>query len=96
MSEFDAKGVSVAAVSVDEKDDSAAFASEEKIKMPLLSDPGRKIIAAYGVADKAKEIAVPSAFIIRKDKTIAWRYVGEDMTDRPDARKLLELAAIAK
>ena len=62
----------------------------------LLSDPALKVIGDYGVAMKGKDIAVPSTFIITKDKKIHWQYVGENMADRPNEEEMLNLALEAR
>jgi hypothetical protein len=36
-----------------------------------------------------RDIAVPSVFVVRKDRSIAWKTVGENMTDRPKAADVL-------
>ena len=66
------------------------------LTLPLLSDPEMKIISAYGVAMDGEDIAVPATFIIDQERRIRWKYVGENMTDRPDSRGLLELAVAAR
>jgi hypothetical protein len=39
---------------------------------------------------KGRDIAVPSVFVLRRDRTIAWKKIGEDMVDRPSASDVLE------
>lgn len=84
------------AISADPPEDSAALIKDKGISIPLLSDPGLKTISAYGVAMEGRDIAVPSVFIITKSKKIHWKYIGEDMADRPDEQKLLDVAKAAK
>ncbi len=67
-----------------------ALVTRLALKMPLLADPGMKVIRAYGVAMKGREIAVPSVFIVGQDRQVLYRHVGESMTDRPEADELLE------
>jgi len=54
------------------------------------------VIQAYGVAMEGKDIAVPATFVIDTDKSILWKYVGENMTDRPPEEEILQMAAKAK
>ena len=61
-----------------------------------MADPDLEVIGAYGVAMDGGDIAVPATFIIRPDRTVAWRYVGETMADRPDGEGLLALALAAR
>lgn len=84
------------AISADSREDSASFAADDGITVPLLSDPELRVISAYGVAMDGDDIAVPASFIIRPDGTIYWSYVGETMADRPDAAELLKLAEKAR
>ncbi len=39
---------------------------------------------------QGEDIAVPSVFIIRRDKRIAVSYVGESAADRPSLSSILE------
>ncbi|MCP4679403.1 MAG: peroxiredoxin family protein [Deltaproteobacteria bacterium] len=89
---FDEQGVGLAAISADTKEDSREFIEDKGITVPLLSDPALKVIGDYGVAMKGEDIAVPSVFIITKDKKIQWQYVGENMTDRPSEEEILNWA----
>jgi len=75
---------------VDSQADSAEFVRKQGATFPVLSDPDMKVITAYGVAMKGRDIAVPSTFIIDRHKNIRWRYVGETQADRPDNPTLLE------
>jgi len=80
------------AISADTQADSTEFIAEKKICVPLLSDPDLKVISAYGVAMEGEDIAVPATFIIDGKGGIRWRYVGENMTDRPEGEALLDQA----
>jgi len=77
-------------ISVDSPEESLKLARKQKINFPLLSDPGRRVISKYGVADADADIAVPSVFLVGKDGTIQWRHVGEFIGKRPLPRTLLE------
>jgi len=84
--------VSLVAVSVDPASDSSKLAADLGLHFPLLSDPDLRVASAYGVAMKGRDIAVPSVFVVRRDRTIAWKKIGEDMADRPSASEVLEQA----
>ncbi|MCP4605712.1 MAG: peroxiredoxin family protein [Proteobacteria bacterium] len=94
--EFDNRGIGIAAISADTIEDSQEFAEDKDIKVPLLSDPTLKVINAWGVAQQGEDIAVPAAFIVKKDKIIHWKYIGENMADLPSNEELLETASSAK
>ena len=78
-------------ISVDSHEDSVALAARKGITVPLLSDPDMTVISAYGVAMEGQDIAVPATFIVGPDGAIVWRYIGESMSDRPNAARILEL-----
>jgi len=86
-------GVSLVAISADAQEDSRSFIAEKGIRVPLLADPALEVISAYGVAMEGKDIAVPSTFVLDRTGAIRWRYVGENMKDRPSSRQLLDQAA---
>ncbi len=78
------------AISADPPADSQALRERLGIEFPLLYDEGIAVIRAYGVAMDGQDIAVPSVFVVRPDRTIAWRYVGESAGDRPAHELVLE------
>ena len=54
------------------------------LPFPLLSDPDGRVIKEWGVwSDSDGGIARPAIFAIRRDASVAWRYVGVDFADRP-------------
>jgi peroxiredoxin len=78
------------AISVDPAADSSKLATDLGLHYPLLGDTDLHVASAYGVAMQGRDIAVPSVFVVRRDRTIAWKKIGEDMTDRPAASEVLE------
>jgi peroxiredoxin len=78
-----AAGVTPVAISTDSITDSQDLAARLQLSFALLSDPDLVAASAYGVAMVGRDIAVPATFVIEADRTISYRYVGEDMTDRP-------------
>lgn len=83
QAELAAEGIGLAAISVDEPADSKKLAERLGVEFPLLSDPGATVTAAYGVKMQDEVLAVPATFVIRPDRTIAWKYVGDTVPDRP-------------
>lgn len=81
--ELSAEGVGLAGISVDPPEDSRSLADRLGLGFPLLSDPRAEVIAAYGVQMEGELLAVPATFVVRPDHTIAWRYVGGTVPDRP-------------
>jgi len=88
--ELAAQGVGLAAISVDDPADSQALAESLGLPFPLLSDPQAAVIAAYGVQMRDQALAVPATFVVRPDRTIAWRYVGDAVPDRPPVEVVRE------
>jgi hypothetical protein len=63
-----------------------------KLVLPflLLADPDASVIAAYSVYHEKEQRARPAAFVIARDLSIAYRYVGRDFADRPLTKELLD------
>ena len=94
--QLDALGAPMVAISVDPAADSSKLAADLGLHFPLLSDADLHVASSYGVAMKGRDIAVPSVFVLRQDRTIAWQKIGEDMTDRPSGGEVLEQVRKAK
>ena len=89
------ENVKLYAISVDPPDVSKTFAdkiaSDKKgeINFPLLSDPGHRVIDAYGVrnpaydGDKNAGLPHPAVYVIDKDGKVAWVKVESDYKNRP-------------
>ena len=76
--------MNVAGISVDPVENNRAMVDKLLLPFPLLSDPEGRVIKEWGVwTDGEGGIARPSIFAIRKDRSIAWQYVGSDYADRP-------------
>ena len=81
---FKAEGVSVAAIVVDPEENNRAMVGKLLLPFPILSDPESRVIKEWDVLNAAEhDIARPATFVIRRDGTISYRYVGVDYTDRP-------------
>jgi thioredoxin-dependent peroxiredoxin len=80
-------------ISVDTPEDNKRFAEQEKADFPMLSDPGKKVAAAYGVVNDQRPLAFrwtfyidPHGKIVYIDKKVSPQTSGEDV-----AAKLKEL-----
>ena len=80
---FQESRVAVVGVSVDDTARNAAMVEKLLLPFPLLSDPEARVIAEWGVYDEMQRIARPAIFLVRPDRSIAYRYVGDDFADRP-------------
>lgn len=65
------------------------MATELGLHVRLLGDPDLRVAIAYGVAMQGRDIAVPAVFVVRADRGIAWKQVGENMTDRASPAEIL-------
>ena len=74
----------ILAISMDGIVSAAQMASYARAEFPVLSDPAGSVVRDYGVYNLLGDmLAAPATFLIRKDMTIAWQHVGEDVSDRP-------------
>ncbi len=69
-----------------------AFATEQKLTFPLLSDFNKDVIQSYGVVNPdmigLKGIAKRAVFVIGSDGVIRYKEVLEDARNEPDYMKL--------
>jgi peroxiredoxin len=67
------------------------------LPFPVLSDPEATVIEPWGVLNVAEQaIARPALFLVQPDGTVAYRYVGQDFTDRPTDEELFAAAAAGR
>lgn len=83
------------AISVDNPAESREFAQkiaadgQGEINYPILSDPGHRVIDAYGIRDpdydgqKFEGIARPTVFVIDKTGRVTWSKVELNYQERP-------------
>ena len=72
------------------------FKEENNFAVDIISDRGARIAKNYDVYWFAPggggtlniKQAVPSKFLINKDRKIAWTYIGKDKTDRPSIKMM--------
>ena len=57
----------------------------EKLILPfsLLADVDGEVIKRYDVWDEKGQVSRPAIFVVDKDATVRYAYVGEDFADRP-------------
>lgn len=75
---------------MDPLDRSKALAERLGVRFPLLSDPKREVIRAYGVEDPENGIAWPAIFIVGRDGRVRWRSLAETYKVRPASEAVLE------
>ena len=88
LDDFKAKGVAVAAISVDSEFCHAAWAKSEGLRLPLLSDFNKDVCRGYGVLyenyEGLKGFAKRSVLLIDKSGVIRYMWVSEDPGQEPD------------
>jgi peroxiredoxin len=91
LPELDNDGVALLAVSCDPMHSLRAFADQEGLTYPLLSDfwPHGAVAQAYGVFNDTAGCAFRGTFVIDRDGAVAWK-VENGM---PDARSLQDYRA---
>lgn len=88
---FSALGAEIVALSTETLETSTRMTKGQGIEYPVLADPEHQVIEAYGVYDLLGDRrATPSVFIVDEEGTITWRYVGQNMQDRPGVEAILE------
>ena len=56
----------------------------------MLADPNHEAAAAYGVHDLLGDgLAAPAVFVIDRDGSILWSYIGQEAHDRPAVDEIL-------
>ena len=91
---FEAAGLALAAISVDSVEQNAAMVDKLLLPFPVLSDPEGAVIRDYGVWNDAEGgLARPSLFLVRRDWSVAYTYVGQDFADRPRDEDLFAAAS---
>ena len=91
---FERAGLQVAAICVDTVEQNRAMVDKLLLPFPVLSDADATVIEPWGVLNAAeKGIAKPALFLLLPDWSVAYRYVGQDFTDRPTDEELFTAAA---
>lgn len=91
LSDFDALGLSVVSVSVDDVDQIASFADEQDIQYTMLADPAGAINEALGIRDNqypvgsdAFGVPRPVLYVIDAAGIVRLRYLEPTYRTRPD------------
>jgi peroxiredoxin len=93
-----ARGIEVAAISVDSPDESRKLSSAKGYKFPILSDQKAEVIRSYGLlhpkaGENGQDIARPAEFLVDAAGTIRWVNLTEDIRVRARAEAVLQQAA---
>jgi peroxiredoxin len=99
---FQALGLSVVSVSVDEVAEIAKFAAAQKIEYSMLADPDGAINLSLGIRDEQYPVGTaafgvprPTLYVLDKAGTIRLRYMEPTYRTRPDLDGVLrDVAAL--
>jgi peroxiredoxin len=91
LAQFRQKNTEVLAIAVQDQAGAQASASSANVSYPVLADPDYRATDAYGVYNLLGDnVATPAVFIIDKSGQIAWSYIGQNISDRPNNQTILE------
>jgi peroxiredoxin len=96
LSEFERRGVRVAAVSVDPVEVNRGLCEKAGLTFPLLSDPEEKVIRPYDVrhikgGPKGVDIARPAEFLIDRTGIVRWVNLTDDFRVRVSGEQVLKI-----
>ena len=102
LAEFDKAGIRVVGVSYDKVDVLKKFADQQKITFPLLSDPGSKVIEAYGLYNgeatgtRIEGVPYPGTIVIGSDGKVIGKRFYDGYKDRHSADEIIATAGDRK
>jgi len=95
LGEFEDLDAKVLGISVDSPYALKAFAEENELKFPLVSDFNKDIIESYGVVQEdlngLKGVAKRSVFVLDSDGTVRYKWVSDDPSILPDQGEIKEV-----
>ena len=95
LSEFDARGIRVVAISVDPPEVNRRHSQRRGYTFPLLSDPETKVIRRYDVlhpagGPKGADIARPAEFLLDSNGVVRWVNLTENIAVRARPEQVLQ------
>jgi peroxiredoxin len=81
IAKFEQNGTQVLGISVDSAPANAAFAKQEGLMFPLLSDFKRTVSKEYGILNEEQQFANRTTFVVDKEGIIQHIDVGKDAID---------------
>ncbi|MDZ7687562.1 MAG: peroxiredoxin [Halobacteriales archaeon] len=100
LGDFESLDASVYGISVDGPFSQQAFAEENDLNFPLLSDFDKEVIEAYDVVLESLvgiygPVAERAVFVIDGDGEVTYRWVGDDPSVMPDVDEVREAVEAA-
>ena len=91
IAKFEQNGTQVLGISVDSAPANAAFAKQEGLMFPLLSDFKRTVSKEYGILNDEQQFANRTTFVVDKEGIIQHIDVGKDAIDPSGAGAACDL-----
>ena len=90
LDDFRKAGAGLAAISVDTAERAEPVRAELGIEFPLLCDPRREVVKAYGLLNEQEHggIAFPATFVIDRNRVVRFRAL-EEVASRVSVDELL-------
>jgi peroxiredoxin len=79
----------VVAIASEDLETAQGLATKLGLSFPLLADPDRAVIRAFGVEDTQNEIAWPAIFVIGPSGNVSWRSLSETYKKRATVDEIL-------
>ncbi|MFW9936393.1 MAG: peroxiredoxin family protein [Candidatus Thorarchaeota archaeon] len=97
--EFEQRNIKLISIASDSVRLLTKFKEENNFIVDFIADRGAKIAKEYNVywfapgAGKSykMKLAIPSKFLINKNREIVWKYIGKDKTDRPSIKMMIQI-----
>lgn len=94
LADIEATGVQLIALSYDKPATNATASAKLGLTFPLLSDPGSRVIDAYGIRNeeakgRAEGIPHPTVFILDQKGTIRVKLMRDGYRERPEAAEII-------
>lgn len=90
------KGIQILGIAGQNLNGIQAYVDKEGIEIPILSDEKRAVIKEYEVFVPIKwdsfRIAIPSTYVLDKNHTIQYSYIGDSQFDRPAVEEIIQIA----
>jgi peroxiredoxin len=91
LAQFRQKNTKVIAIAVQDEAGAQASVGGANVSFPVLADPDHRVADVYGVYNLLGDgVATPAVFVVDKSGQIAWSYIGQNISDRPNNQTILE------
>jgi len=97
LSEFQKRGIEIAAISVDSPEESRKLCQGKGYTYTFLSDPQAETISKYGIVhpgggEDGRDIAIPAEFLVDEKGAIRWVKLTDDVRRRARPEEVLKMA----